>query len=180
MKIFLLGMMGSGKSYWMKRLSSALQIPGYDLDAVIETAEGQSISKIFETKGESHFRTAEAAALRSFESSGNAVIATGGGTPCFHGNMQWMNQHGITIFLDEDIQKLAAQLQPEKAHRPLIAALSDDELTKFLLQKREERSPYYAAAQHTLSGIGISEANLLAIIQKQTSCTDDISAPQPY
>jgi shikimate kinase len=75
------------------------------------------------------------------------VLATGGGAPCFFDNMDWMNKQGITIWLDEPLPVIAARLAPEKAHRPLIAKLSDSELLAFLEKQRAERFPFYSAAQ---------------------------------
>jgi shikimate kinase len=75
------------------------------------------------------------------------VLATGGGAPCFFDNMAWMNKQGVTIWLDEPIAVIAARLVPEKAHRPLIANLSDSELISFLEKQRADRFPFYSAAQ---------------------------------
>ena len=75
------------------------------------------------------------------------MLATGGGAPCFFDNMAWMNKQGITIWLDEPLPVIAARLAPEKAHRPLIAKLSDSELLAFLEKQRGERFPFYSAAQ---------------------------------
>ena len=75
------------------------------------------------------------------------VLATGGGTPCFYGNMQWMNDHGLTVWLDEPVDVLVERLKPEKEHRPLIKNLNDNELKTFLAKKLEERKPFYRQAK---------------------------------
>ncbi len=145
-RIFLIGMMGSGKSYWMQQLSGQLNIHGYDLDALIETACHSSISKIFEEHGEPFFRENETAVLRSFAAKENFILATGGGTPCFNDNMRWMNANGITVWIDEPVDILAERLVPEKPHRPLIAGMADEQLPEFLQQKRNERTSFYSQA----------------------------------
>jgi len=151
-KIFLVGMMGSGKSHWAKKLSKKLHCGGYDLDNVVEINEEKTIAEMFAEDGEEYFRKAEAKVLRWFAQKKIFVLATGGGTPCFNDNMAWMNKHGITVWLDEPIETLVLRLQPEKAHRPLIKDLGDDELAAFLTAKRAERELYYSQATYHLKG----------------------------
>ncbi|MCA6497827.1 MAG: hypothetical protein IM558_08835 [Chitinophagaceae bacterium] len=103
-KIFLVGLMGSGKTYWKNRLSKKYKIRGFDLDNIIETFEEKSITELFDEFTEVGFRKKEAAALRMFQQNSSYILSTGGGTPCFHDNMDWMNQQGITIWLDVHTQ----------------------------------------------------------------------------
>jgi len=146
-KIFLIGYMGSGKSYWKNRLSKKYRIRGYDLDYLIEAFEEQSIAEIFEEKGESVFREKEASALRWFRENKSFILATGGGTPCFHDNMDWMNRNGLTIWLDASPSVLADRLIPEKKHRPIISRLSDNEIFEFISQQIIKRLPFYEQAR---------------------------------
>jgi shikimate kinase len=147
MKIFLVGLMGSGKSYWTKQLAKKYKTGGYDLDYLIEVKEEKTIAEIFTEDGEDYFRKTESTVLKWFDQKKTYVLATGGGAPCFFDNMDWMNKQGITIWLDEPLPVIAARLAPEKAHRPLIAKLSDSELLAFLEKQRAERFPFYSAAQ---------------------------------
>lgn len=162
-KIFLIGMMGAGKSHWTKKLSKKLKCGGYDLDNLVEINEEKTIAEMFEQDGEEYFRKSEAKVLRWFAQKKVFVLATGGGTPCFHDNMSWMNKNGITVWLDEPVENLVLRLAPEKAHRPLIKDLSDDELADFLTAKRQERMPYYSQAKYILTGI-ITDKNFAEII----------------
>ena len=146
MKIFLIGLMGSGKSYWTKQLAKKYKTGGYDLDYLIEVKEEKAIAELFTEDGEAYFRKVESAVLKWFEQKKTYVLATGGGAPCFFDNMAWMNKQGITIWLDEPLPVIADRLAPEKAHRPLIAKLSDTELLSFLEKQRVERLPFYSAA----------------------------------
>ena len=146
MKIFLIGLMGSGKSYWTKQLAKKYKTGGYDLDYLIEVKEEKAIAELFTEDGEAYFRKVESTVLKWFEEKKTYVLATGGGAPCFFGNMAWMNKQGITIWLDEPLPVIAERLAPEKAHRPLIAKLSDTELLSFLEKQRVERLPFYSAA----------------------------------
>jgi shikimate kinase len=147
MKIFLIGLMGSGKSYWTKLLAKKYKTGGYDLDYLVEVREEKTIAEIFAEDGEDYFRKAESTVLKWFDQKKTYLLATGGGAPCFFDNMVWMNKQGITIWLDEPLPVIAARLATEKAHRPLIAKLSDSELIAFLENQRASRLPYYSAAQ---------------------------------
>ena len=118
MKLFLIGMMGSGKSHWKKKLATKMKVGGYDLDFLVESHEEKTITELFAEDGEDYFRQSEAKVLRWFAEKKAFVLATGGGTPCFHNNMQWMNEQGVTVWIDEPIDVLAARLFPEKDHRP--------------------------------------------------------------
>lgn len=167
MKLFLLGMMGSGKSYWAQRLSQKLNIDWIDLDQQIEKDTSLSIKEIFAAQGEEYFREKERDALHELSAFNNLIIAVGGGTPCFHNNMQWMNEHGITIWIDVPVAILANRLKKEKAHRPLIKDLSDEELHQFLSQKLAERSPFYSQAKFHLQGDNISDSSFAKILQHE-------------
>ena len=159
-------MMGAGKSYWAQKIAGTHQLDWTDLDAQIEKDALMTIKEIFETQGETYFRDKEKEVLHNLSSFGNIVIATGGGTPCFHDNMQWMNEHGITIWIDEPVETLAERLKKEKAHRPLIKDLNDDKLIHFLSIKLSERSKFYSQCQHHLQGPNISERSFDEILQQ--------------
>lgn len=166
MKFFLIGMMGTGKSFWAKKMAKKNKSGAYDLDHLIESLEDKSISEMFAEDGEAYFRTAESKILRWFGEKKSYVLATGGGTPCFNSNMEWMNKEGITIWIDSPIASLVERLVPEKDHRPLIRELSNEELADFLAAKLEERRPFYGQAAYHLQGDDINEKNLMAIIKK--------------
>ena len=165
MKIFLLGMMGSGKSYWAQRIAEKENMDWMDLDQEIEKETSLSIKEIFAGYGEEYFREKERVALRNLSNYKNIIIATGGGTPCFHNNIQWMNHHGITIFIDEDVEILTERLKKEKAHRPLIKDLSDAELHNFLFEKLQDRYLFYSQAQYHLKGNKISALSFAEILK---------------
>jgi shikimate kinase len=157
-KIFLVGLMGSGKSYWKNRLSKKYKIRGFDLDYIIETFEEKSIVELFEEIGEEGFRVKEAAALRMFQQNNSFILSTGGGTPCFHDNMDWMNQQGITIWLDVPTKILTQRLIEEKEHRPLIKKLSEDQIAEFINNQFWQRFKFYEKATHRLTDEQINDA----------------------
>lgn len=137
--------MGSGKSYTALRLSRLLGIPFLDLDEWIVTAEGRPIPAIFRDSGEDYFREQEARELRTMDRLPRAIIATGGGTPCHHDNMDWMTAHGVTVFLDVPPPLLVQRLRGTEAERPLLQSIPD--LRRFIETKLAERRPYYEKAQ---------------------------------
>jgi shikimate kinase/3-dehydroquinate synthase len=79
MRIFLVGMMGSGKSTIGKRVSEVLDLQFIDMDEEIERREGRSVRRIFEEDGEEYFRLKEKELLRELVERDNVVVATGGG-----------------------------------------------------------------------------------------------------
>ena len=155
--------MGSGKTFRAKKLSRALKIAAFDLDHEIEKAEGKTVAEIFAGKGENYFRLKENELLRSFADKHDFILSTGGGAPCFHDNIDWMNTQGTTIWMDEWPATIALRVKKEKAQRPLIAGVPDEELEDFFIQMREKRKPFYAKATHHLTG-RFNEAAFLRIL----------------
>ncbi|ANI89722.1 hypothetical protein A9P82_10725 [Arachidicoccus ginsenosidimutans] len=163
-KVFLIGMMGVGKSHWCKKWANKLKTGHYDLDSLIEIYEEATIPEIFAEKGEAYFRKKETEVLKWFGEKKSFVLATGGGTACFGKNMQWMNTNGITIWLDEPLDILVGRLKLQKEHRPLIKNLSNEELRSFLENKLEERKPFYSQSQYRLFGDEISNKSFEMLI----------------
>lgn len=146
MKVYLIGFMGSGKSFLGRQLASQLELDFLDLDEQIEKKAGMAISQIFERHGEDHFRELEQTVLQETKESARTIISTGGGAPCFFDNMEWMNQQGLTIYLQTTPTLLADRLQSEMAHRPLLAHLSTTELIQFIEDKVASRTDFYEQA----------------------------------
>ena len=94
------------------------------------------------------------------------ILSVGGGTPCFNNNIDWMNENGVTIWIDEPIKIIVERLIKEKSHRPLIANITDEDLFTFLSNMREKRSVFYAKAKHHLSD-NINEKKFLEIISHE-------------
>ena len=168
-KIFLIGMMGSGKSFWTKKIAKWIKAAGYDLDSLIEMNEEKTITEIFSEDGEEYFRKTETKILKWFKEKKKYVVATGGGTACSQENMDFMKKEGVVIWLDESVDVLVKRLSNEKAHRPLIANLSEKELAAFLEQKLVERHPFYKQADYRLTSDQITESGLKKLIQKHAS-----------
>jgi len=165
MKIFLIGLMGSGKSFLGKKISKSIQLPFLDLDVEIEKQEGLSVSKIFSTKGKEYFRTIEAAALRKQGEAKEFVMATGGGTPCFHDNMNFIKQAGTSIFLDTPMKEILKRLNgPQKDRRPLLQVVLGDEVEQTLEKMLENRLPFYEKADFTVNGATVTAWDILQLL----------------
>ena len=147
MRIFLLGFMGSGKSFSGKRLAEKFGMSFIDFDDYIEEQEGRTIREIFEQEGEPYFRKVEKECLHEMGEKNMTIISTGGGTPCFFDNMEWMNENGITVFLDTSVEILTNRLLDEMQKRPLLKGFSREGLKIFIKKKLEERNPFYHQTQ---------------------------------
>ena len=147
MRIFLIGFMGAGKSYKGRRLAKRLDIPFIDLDKQIEDKAQKSINRIFEEEGEAAFRKLEQETLHEMQQYENAIIATGGGVPCFFDNMGWMNKNGLTIYLKASPALLTKHLLPKMAHRPLLKGFNETQLKNFIADRLSERDIFYHRCQ---------------------------------
>ena len=165
-KIFLIGMPGAGKTYWSNILKKKLKLPVYDLDYVIEVMDDRSIPEIFDEEGEDYFRKAETKMLHLFSEKKQFILATGGGTPCHSNNIQWMNNNGITIWINEPLEVLCERIENDTDHRPLLNSLKGEELKRILEEKLQERSSYYEMASYKLCNTNITESNFMEIIKQ--------------
>jgi len=180
MIVFLIGFMGSGKSYLAKQLAKLENGTAVDLDEEIEKQEGRTINEIFKDNGEGYFRELEAKILIDitnkllssepdyFERKDKTIkftfIACGGGTPCFNQNIDWMNEHGITIWVDPPLDVLLSRLANEKEHRPIIKDLDEKELRDFVDKKLAERLCYYSQAKIKITDPLLSIKGILNLI----------------
>lgn len=150
--IFLVGFMGAGKTTIGRMLAQATNRIFIDLDDLIEARTGKAIPVIFETDGEQVFRLEEHSALTSLKGKENLIVSTGGGCPAFFDNMEWMIQHGTTIYLRCHPGCLFHRIAPEKSRRPLIAALEDVAIMEYILETIRKRLPFYTQSTITVNG----------------------------
>ena len=164
MKIYLIGLPGCGKSTLGRQLSQQLNIPFIDLDAEIEKSERMSVKEIFKLRGEHTFRKVEAQLLRRISSEDDRfVMATGGGAPVFFDNMEVMNRHGQTVFLDVPAREIASRIiKSKKENRPLLAGLAPDELKDQIEFLRSQRINFYNQAKHKISADTILAEDILS------------------
>lgn len=154
MHLFLIGLPGSGKSTLGRRLAAHYGRPFVDLDELLVKEAGRSIPEIFATEGEAGFRAREAAALtKLIRRPEPLVVATGGGTPCFHNNISLLRQTGFVLWLAVPVPELVRRLAAhgQAAARPLLATAGTAEnpetaLLAQLTRTLAARTEFYAQA----------------------------------
>lgn len=164
-KIFLIGFMGSGKSTTGRRLASHLKWSFIDLDERIEKIEGMKIPNIFSLKGEPYFRELESKILREMQAEINTVISTGGGTPCFSDNMDFMLGSGLTIYLKMTPSGLKKRLVRSGEGRPLLKNIDKKDLGGYIASKLAEREKWYSRAEITMDGLNIDLSDFFSQVK---------------
>jgi shikimate kinase len=167
--IYLIGFMGCGKTTLGKKVANQLNHDFIDLDQLIEKRASLTINEFFTKNGEESFRVFEKQLLIEVSNSKNAVVAVGGGAPCFFNNMEIMNQTGETLYLQRPVKELFNRIVNAKDARPLVKDKSEEELLVYiedLLNKREE---YYLNSKFTIPRSKLSVNDLVHIITEQ--CT---------
>lgn len=141
--------MGSGKTTLGRALADAIGIPFIDLDHYIEQRYRKTISQLFAENGEDRFREIERRMLHEVGEFEDVIISTGGGTPCFFDNIEYMNEQGTTVYLDVPVERLFIRLSIARSKRPLIKEKNDEELMSFIKEQLEKRAPHYSKAQYS-------------------------------
>ncbi|MCF6172003.1 MAG: AAA family ATPase [Bacteroidales bacterium] len=159
-RIYLIGFMGVGKSTIGKKLARELAYRFIDLDDIFEKKYKIRIDDFFGKYDEELFRKLEHEILTGTFSTDNAVVATGGGTPCFFGAMEKIKQHGTSVYLEMAPSAIAHRLLHAKKKRPLIKDKTGGELNALIAQKLKERSPFYRQAHLSVDALNINITEL--------------------
>ncbi len=146
-RIFIIGMPGSGKTTWGKRLANKLGFNFIDLDKEIENYFGQTTDVIFEKFGEERFRETEKSILHNTLKYNNTIISCGGGAPCFFDNINWMNKHGLTVYFCASSSLIFDRVSQNYNHRPLLKGLKPADLKNKLAEMLTQREAFYTKAQ---------------------------------
>jgi shikimate kinase len=156
--IFLVGMMGAGKTTVGKALARRLGRAFVDTDREIVERTGVPIATIFEIEGEEGFRRRESAVLAELAGQRDAVIATGGGAVLSEENRRVMREHGTVVYLRANVEHLHERTRRDAA-RPLLASGDRRATLAALLERRE---PLYREAAHLVVESGAPSAGSLA------------------
>lgn len=144
--MFIVGYMASGKTTFGRALARRLDKEFIDLDFYIEQRFRKSINEIFAEKGEEEFRRMESAMLREVGEFENVIISCGGGTPCFHDNMDYMLGRGDVVWLQATPGRISDRLVINSARRPLMRGKSREEIEEAVKQGLAMRCQYYSQA----------------------------------
>lgn len=142
--------MGAGKTTTARRLAQRMGWEVVDTDALFEEKYKISVNDFFNKYDEPLYRKLESEVLKATESLEHVVVSTGGGTACYFDNMEWMNQHGLTVFMRISPQAAVDRVIHSRHKRPLAEGKSEEELTEFVNQHYASRMPFYEQAQITV------------------------------
>ena len=163
--VFLIGFMGSGKTTWGKKLANALQVPFVDLDHEIVEHIGMSIPEYFSKYGEEKFRELEREILIAQQNK-SGIISTGGGTPCYFQNMDWLLDNGIVLYLKHSPKSLWNRLnQSDINKRPALMGMTGDDLLQFIESKLDERAPFYDRAHILVDQLNTNLEQLVSLVK---------------
>jgi len=166
MRIFLIGYMSSGKSTLGKIMAHQLNYKFIDIDKVFEEKYQISINNFFVKFGESKFRELEHQLLLSFLKENNAVISTGGGTPCYFNNIDIINNNGISIYLKLHHKSIISRLKTSKKQRPLVKDLYDQEFEEYIEENLKIREVFYNKAQLTIKSENLTANELIKFLKE--------------
>ena len=151
-RVFLMGFMGAGKTTLGKALAKDLGVSFIDLDQYIESRFMKSVTQIFASRGEQGFREIESRLLREVGEFDDVIVSCGGSTPLIGDNMEYMLQHGQTVYLKCNNDTLLRRLKAARSQRPLIASKNDQELALFIESETARREPGYLKAEYICPG----------------------------
>ncbi len=158
--------MGAGKTTAARRLAQHLGWEVADTDTLFEMKYKISVCDFFNKYNETLYRKLEAEVLKETENIDNVVVSTGGGTACYFDNMEWMNQHGLSVFLHISEKAVVDRLLLAKRKRPLVIGKSEAELAEFVAQHYTARLPFYEQAKITVKAENLDMDGLVKTIKE--------------
>ena len=153
MKYYLVGYMYCGKTTFGRKLAAEKGMDYIDLDHAFEERYHYTVPRFFATFGEAAFRKLETQMLHSTEFLDNVVIATGGGTPCHSGNMDFILENGTAIYLQMTVDGLVERALRSRNPRPAMLGLSPEAMRTKIEGQLKEREAFYLRAPIVLDGL---------------------------
>lgn len=176
--IFLVGMMGAGKTSVGRVLAKRLQKSFYDSDQVIEDRTGVKIPVIFEIEGEAGFRVRESAVIDELTALRDVVLATGGGAVLSERNRERLKTTGTVVYLRASVRDLLNRTRHDK-NRPLLQGVDP---RARLTELYEKRDPLYREVAHLIVDTGnqslTSLVNRLCQLLLEARSAQQTRAPQ--
>jgi shikimate kinase len=165
--LFLVGMPGCGKSTLGRLYAQHTGYTFVDMDEAIVSGTGKTIEQIYAEGGEKLFRDIEHEYIKRYFDQSNSVICTGGGLPCFNGNMELMNKEGITVFIDVSAEELWNRVKNTNfSGRPIYQNQTIDQVLETIKKKSAERRPVYETADIILKSDAVTLDMLLEGMKK--------------
>ncbi len=159
--IWLVGMMGAGKSTVGRSLARRLSLPFIDTDQEIERRVGCSVSEIFARDGEASFRRLEAEVIRELGQKPQ-IVALGGGAPAQPGMVEHLQEHGTLVYLRAGLDTLLERIG-DAGSRPMLRDLSPEARSERLKTLQREREPSYSRAPVT---VDVDASSTAAVVKK--------------
>ena len=173
--IFLVGLMGAGKTSVGRLLARRLGKTFYDCDHEVERTTGVRIPVIFEIEGEAGFRAREARMLAELCGSKGVVLATGGGAVLAPGNRKVLSECGTVVYLRASPQELYQRTRHDR-NRPLLQTA--DPLAK-LTELYADRDPLYREIADVIVDTGNQSVSSLAYRLEQKLAQRGTPPPEP-
>ncbi len=175
--IFLVGLMGSGKTTIGRALAKRLNKRFVDADHEIEARTGASIPLIFEIEGEASFRQREADVIRDLTAQQGIVLATGGGAVLNEASRQWLKERGIVVYLRASVSSILQRTSHDR-NRPLLQTADPKARIEEL---SVQRAPLYEEVAHIIVETGRPNVqsvvqNILAQLEKNSAADDEAHA----
>ncbi|MEG1555104.1 MAG: shikimate kinase [Bacteroidales bacterium] len=161
-RIVLVGFSGCGKSTIGKKIARKLNYSFLDTDGFFETKYHISVFDCFKKYGEETFRRCEYEILKESLEAKQAVIATGGGAPCFFNAMELINRQAFSIYIKMSNASLLTRLLSAKKERPLTQGQSKEVLLDYITNTMLIREPFYNKAHFIVKGESIDLKNVIA------------------
>ncbi|MFI5220802.1 MAG: shikimate kinase [Bacteroidia bacterium] len=153
-------MPGVGKTTIGKKIAKLLNYRFFDLDMEIEKIEQKTVKEIFESKGENYFREKESEVLKK-DTGEKVVVATGGGTPCYFNNMEFIKKKGLSIYLKASGKFIFNRILQSPANRPLFKNIESGEKLSVIKKMLAEREPWYLQADMVFEMPGVSAETII-------------------
>lgn len=163
-RIVLIGFPGSGKSTIGKKLAHHLNFTFFDVDQYFEEKNHITIPNFFKKYGEEIFRKTEHLILKELLQKEHIVISTGGGTPCFYGNMDLILENSLSVYIKMAPISLLDRLSHSKKVRPLIKDKTPDEIKEFIENLLPLREKFYRTADVIIKGENLDFDHLLTLV----------------
>jgi shikimate kinase len=155
--IYLVGLMGAGKTTIGRQLAKALKLPFYDSDKAIEESTGVDIPTIFEFEGEEGFRDREQKMLQQLTKMDGIVLATGGGAILREENRKLLKENGFIVYLQCSVDRILERTRRD-AQRPLLNTDNPRERIEALFTQRE---PLYLSCADYKIDTGVLQSKVV-------------------